>query len=456
MPDKNDAYTESQIILNTEDWMIVEPMTGLAFEYFAPEKIKSEWSSKFRNGDVYFVIDKGKEPIQIYTIFKNDTDHKVEYIGSEVHRHRVMTRNALFHELPDEVKSELEPVIGYSLVYELLVKISNGEQISSSELERADEIIYDLKYAPKAPFKSKITLKFDDDSDYIKLFDPTDDDLWYFERIFSNYDSYEWEDSYQTTEDFRDGYLFYSFNDENRQKLKEILSIVLPESASLEDDEQKSNAGEKLYEMFEREIDNIVSDYSTIMNECKTQSFKDEMKSNLCDVFQNYGIFKKYCFHEYFTSVGMLLSLYDSMGDKTLNISELLFKIGSDMNLVGWGEYIYETQCDDFDDEEFNRYSSGYLDDIMGKLEDNSLYEDIYEYSELYKRLGTKFKVNNRYETKSGREFFYRGINPENNRIVVQVFKKDNGGMEDRSYTEEEFNNFLVSPELFEGFIRIN
>jgi hypothetical protein len=152
----------------------------------------------------------------------------------------------------------------------------------------------------------------------------------------------------------------------------------------------------------------------------------------------------------------MLLSLYDSMGDKTLNISELLFKIGSDMNLVGWGEYIYETQCDDFDDEEFNRYSSGYLDDIMGKLEDNSLYEDIYEYSELYKRLGTKFKVNNRYETKSGREFFYRGINPENNRIVVQVFKKDNGGMEDRSYTEEEFNNFLVSPELFEGFIRIN
>jgi hypothetical protein len=456
MPDKNDAYTESQIILNTEDWMIVEPMTGLAFEYFAPEKIKSEWSSKFRNGDVYFVIDKGKEPIQIYTIFKNDTDHKVEYIGSEVHRHRVMTRNALFHELPDEVKSELEPVIGYSLVYELLVKISNGEQISSSELERADEIIYDLKYAPKAPFKSKITLKFDDDSDYIKLFDPTDDDLWYFERIFSNYDSYEWEDSYQTTEDFRDGYLFYSFNDENRQKLKEILSIVLPESASLEDDEQKSNAGEKLYEMFEREIDNIVSDYSTIMNECKTQSFKDEMKSNLCDVFQNYGIFKKYCFHEYFTSVGMLLSLYDSMGDKTLNISELLFKIGSDMNLVGWGEYIYETQCDDFDDEEFNRYSSGYLDDIMEKLEDNSLYEDIYEYSELYKRLGSKFKVNNRYKTKSGREFFYKGINPGNNRIVVQVFKKDNGGMEDRSYTEEEFNNFLVSPELFEGFIRIN
>jgi hypothetical protein len=37
------------------------------------------------------------------------------------------------------------------------------------------------------------------------------------------------------------------------------------------------------------------------------------------------------------------------------------------------------------------------------------------------------------------------------------VFKKDgSAGMEERSYSEEEFNNFLVSPELFEGFIRIN
>jgi hypothetical protein len=63
--------------------------------------------------------------------------------------------------------------------------------------------------------------------------------------------------------------------------------------------------------------------------------------------------------------------------------------------------------------------------------------------------------VNNRYKTKSGREFFYRGINPKNNRILIQVFKNING-LEDRSYNEEEFNNFLVSPELFEGFIRIN
>jgi hypothetical protein len=103
----------------------------------------------------------------------------------------------------------------------------------------------------------------------------------------------------------------------------------------------------------------------------------------------------------------------------------------------------------------FDRYVSDYLDKIIDKLDDNSLYHDIHEYSELYKRLSSKYNLDGRYFTKNKRDFFYRGIDPETNRILIQVFKKE-GGLEDRSYTEEEFNNFLVSPELFEGFIRIN
>jgi hypothetical protein len=180
------------------------------------------------------------------------------------------------------------------------------------------------------------------------------------------------------------------------------------------------------------------------------------IKNDFCNAFDNYGIFTKYCLTEYFTSVGMLLSLYDTMGDKTLTISELLFRIGSEMQIAGWSEYIYEVDCEDFDQESFDSYTSTNLDKIIEKLEDESQYEDIHAYGDIYRRLDAKFKVNNRYKTKSGREFFYRGINVRNNRILIDVFKKDNGGMESRSYTEEEFNNFLVSPELFEGFIRIN
>jgi hypothetical protein len=453
MPDTKDFHGMKNILLDNEDWMVVDPLDYDAFVYYAPEKFKGSWN-QFREGDTYFVIDKNnqlKNGFVTYTIHKEDG--KIEYYNAYGAARPKMD---VLVEFPDEVKSVVDDIIGVGETYKLLTKIAKGEQVSSRELENADDAIYDFKYTPKAPFKSKIVLHFDDD-EYIKLFNPSDDDMWYYNAITGNYDTYEWEDDYQATEDFKEGYFFNQFNEENLKKVKEIISIISPESVALETDEQKIAAANKLIDMFGNEVESMIYEYTSEQNECKTRGFNQMIKDDFCNPFYNYGIFTKYCFREYFTSVGMLLSLYDTMGDKTLTISELLFRIGSDMEITGWGDYIYETDCLDFDQESFDSECSRYLDKIIEKLEDESEYADIYGYGELYKRLDSKFKINNRYTTKSGREFFYRGINPKNNRILIQVFKKDGSvGMEDRSYTEEEFNNFLVSPELFEGFIRIN
>ena len=142
--------------------------------------------------------------------------------------------------------------------------------------------------------------------------------------------------------------------------------------------------------------------------------------------------------------------------DKTFNLTEVLKDIGHrTSNIGGWDENRWEVDCVDFDEESFNKNVEYQLDKILGKLEDSEDFIDVYEYSEIYDRISKEFRFNYRYQTKSGREFFIRKLDPSNNKIIVQVFKKE-GGMEERSYTEEEFNNFLVSPELFEGFIRIN
>jgi hypothetical protein len=453
MPDTKDFHGTKNILLDNEDWMVVDPLDYDAFVYYAPEKFKSSWN-QFREGDTYFVIDKNNQSnngLVTYTIHKEDG--KIEYYNAYGTARPKMD---VLVEFPDEVKSVVDDIIGVGTIYKLLTKIANGEQVSSRELENVDDAIYDFKYTPKAPFKSKIELRFDED-DYIKLFNPGDDDMWYYNAITGNYDTYEWEDDYQAREDFGEGYFFNYLNEENLKKIKQILSIVSPDSVPLDTEEQKSEAGKKLIDMFGNEIDSIIYEYTSETNECKTRGFNQMIKDDFCNAFYNYGIFTKHCLREYFTSVGMLLSLYDTMGDKTLTISELLFRIGSDMELGGWGEFIYEIDCVDFDQESFDSETSRYLDKIMEKLEDESEYADIYEYAELYKRLDSSFKINSRYHTKNGRDFFYRGVDPKNNRILVQVFKKDGSvGMEDRSYSEEEFENFLVSPDLFEGFIRIN
>ena len=455
MPNTNDTHGESKIIFENDDWLIVEPMDYDSYLYYAPDNTKLMWKD-VRNGQLFCIVDKENNAglgggFRTYIIFK-DADNKISYYNwNGVGRPRI----DFLEYFPEEIKPQITEIIGYGKLYSLLIKIQNGEEVSGRELENADESIYDFRYTPKAPFKSKITLRFDDD-EYVGLFDPSDDDLYYFRVITSRYDSFEFQDEYQAQEDFQQGYMEYYFNDENRVKLKEILSIILPDAVELDTDEKREAAGKKLYDMFEREIDNIISDYVAEENACKSRTFEKEITNDLCNQFYNYGIFAENCLNRYFTSVGMLVALYDTMGDTTLTIKELLFKIGSDLNLAGWSDYIYEYECGDFDNESDDRYVSDYLDKIMEKLEDESQYADIHEYSELYKRMSLKYKVGGRYFTKNNRDFFYRGINPENNRILIQVFKPKNGGLEDRSYTEEEFNNFLVSPELFEGFIRIN
>lgn len=452
MPNTNDSHGKSKIIFENDDWLIVKPFDYESYTYYAPENKKSQWN-RYRDGDVYLIVDKNSQTntgLKTYMIYiARGSTYYYLWNGNEV-----STKKRFIDYLPDEIIKQVNDIVGDGKLYSLLVKINNGEEVSGRELEDADESIYDFKYTPKAPFKSKITLSFDDD-EYVGLFDPSDDDLWYYRVITGSYDTYEFESDYQSIEDFQQGYLEQFFSRENLVKLKEILSIILPDAVELNTDEKREAAGKKLYDMFEREIDEIISDYVSELNACKTRTFEKEITDSLCNVFFNYGIITKRCLKEYYTSVGILLDLYDTIGDTSLTIKELLFKIGSDMNLVGWGEYIYEYQCDDFDNESVDRYVSGYLDKIMEKLEDESQYVDIHEYSELYKRLALKYKLNGRYFTKNNRDFFYRGIDPENNRILIQVFKKE-GGLEDRSYTEEEFNNFLVSPELFEGFIRIN
>ena len=208
--------------------------------------------------------------------------------------------------------------------------------------------------------------------------------------------------------------------------------------------------------MFSREIDNITSDWVDEQNECRTRGAKEWIEGDVCNYFNKFGVITQDCFHNYYTTVGILLSLYNTVKDKTLGLGEVFKDLGHRASYVGgWDENRWEIDCNDFDDESFNRVVEDQLDKILEKMEDSDDFIDVNKYSEIFDRITKNYNLNHKYTTKTGREFFIRSIDPATNKIIVQVNKKE-GGLEDRSYTEEEFNNFLVSPELFEGFIRIN
>lgn len=455
MPDTNDFHGMKNILLNNDDWMVVDPLDYNAFVYYAPENYKDKWS-EYSEGDTYFIIDKDKEPIQTSIIHK-DKNFKPLYLGSESQRHRELTRSEFESDLPDEVKSVVDNIVGQSDVYKLLLSIKNGEKVTSNQMERADDLVWKFIYNEKNPSKSMVKLQFDDMEDYLNLFDIDEYDIPFAESVYSHYDGANFIDYDHGYNEWNEGYLLHTFSEENLNKLKQILRLISPSTVKLDTDEEREESSKILEKMFPNEVDYIISDWTDEENRCKNNGAKEWIESDTCDYFSNYGLIRQSCFSQYYTTVSILLSLYNNVGDKSLSLREILKNIGHrDTNIGGWDENRWEIYCNDFDEKSFNETVERQLDKIFEKIEDSDEFVDVYEYSNIFNRITKNYHLNNRYKTKSGREFFIRKIDPATNKIIVQVFKKDGNGLEDRSYTEEEFNNFLVSPELFEGFIRIN
>ena len=453
MPDTKDFHGAKNILLDNEDWMVVDPLVYDSFVYYAPEEFKSKWN-EYRDGDTYFIIDKDKEPIQTSIIHKEDD--KVFYFGNEAQRHRKLTRNEFIEDFPDEIKSVVDEIVGQSDIYKLLLAIKNGEKVTTNQMERSDDLISGFRYNENSPIKSMVKIRFDDMEDYLKLFELNEYDIDFANRLYSYYNDETFVDYDHGYNEWNEGYLIYYFSDENMNKFKQIIRLVLPSAANLVDDSEKEKACQRVEDMFSREIDNITSDWVDEQNECRTRGAKEWIEGDVCDYFNKFGIITQNCFSNYYTTVGILLSLYNTVNDKTLGLGEVFKDLGHRAsNVGGWDENRWEIDCNDFDDESFNRVVEDQLDKILEKMEDSDDFIDVNKYSEIFDRITKNYNLNHKYKTKTGREFFIRSIDPSTNKIIVQVNKKE-GGLEDRSYTEEEFNNFLVSPELFEGFIRIN
>lgn len=345
-----------------------------------------------------------------------------------------------------------------SEIYDVLVRISQGEEISNWEIERIDELISSVRFNSSAPGKSRVKITFDSYEDYWKLFDLTTDDIWFANAIYSHYDTYEFESSDWVDDDWNQGYIIREFSGDNLNKLKEILSIISPKHAKLNNDTDYEAAANVLISLFERQCDEIKWEYTNQRNMCKERGAMEMIESETCNAFQNYGIFSLgRCFYSYVTTVSVLLGLYKMVGDTTLNISEMLEKIGKDLSIGGqWYDYMYEQDCVDFDEESFHRDVDRNLDKIIDKLEEDENLENMKEFYQSVSKIIDKYDYDKWYETPKDNnvKFKITGINTDNKTILIAVNK--NGKYENRSYDIETFNNLLYQPELFENrFVRI-
>jgi hypothetical protein len=353
--------------------------------------------------------------------------------------------------LQTEQESEEEPdknlVVG-------LRNFSKG-RITKDELYRLDGSIYDIDV--KEPLgQSIITIQFEDDKELFKELDIDEQDIWFMGAL-NSYNGYEFMDSYQVEQDFKEGYgIYYDLNEENIETLKGIASILLPNKEfDINSDEYKLELSDILLDSFPDEMDYIFGDFAaekdSEMNAVAKEAVKDEFEKPL----EENGINLNYDMDEVEITLADLylgalqLNMFNSDA-KEIVIAIMQKALGS--NVGGWYENSYEFQDDSkFDSKSFNNYVDHQFEKMKKKLEERSDEEyTVQDYVDFRNRVISKFKLKTWYKTPKDDNliFLIDSFNPGNMSVKLNIKTKDLGLYRTLELDEEQFNNFLYQYSL--------
>ena len=164
-----------------------------------------------------------------------------------------------------------------------------------------DELIFNVRD------NGIISLKFENDEQYFRLFDLSDDDIWFLNNLYSSYSNLELFDNYRAEEDWNEGYVFPYFDNENKELMEEIKRLVAP-NLNLQDDSQAIEFCRLLNDLFSKRVDYIIGDYEVEMDSGMKNSMEKEINKELCDIFLENGINNTQgCFYKYMTSVHAII-----------------------------------------------------------------------------------------------------------------------------------------------------
>ena len=348
----------------------------------------------------------------------------------------------------------------YSDDYQALRSIVEGYDPGRRYLNDNMSIRY---FNKNNPAKSLINLTFDVEEflEMIEFYEPSADED-FVQRLFgSGYYYYEPEEYMQfdtASEEWEEGYVIRTFDDENNERLKEIIKYA-PKIIKLNDTESivefLSN------ENLEREVVNITTEYQSYYNDCATDTIKEVIKSELSDILQPFGIIQKTFLTNYYTTAGNLYNLYNRFDVQNLDIKEVIKKVieGISGNFGNYWDEFYSLGCRNFDKDGFNKSIIIYLDRILEKIEegmgdeefDRELVERTFKYIQSLEGDEVEGKTRYLIPTMKTKFFIIDNINFSKG-VQITIYNKHNETeVEKRLIKFEDFPTFIENYKLFES-----
>jgi hypothetical protein len=460
MTPKELADEQSKVIFENDDVMFIEIYGYQAMEYYGSEYLNRTYKpNKLRGGDLYLVIDKNGD--NNYQIF----EPKHGNVEIEDFDGRMKEFVDVIKKYPDLEKILID-LVTINTPYGMLLAIKNGIDVDRWRLRDIDDCFSKVVLNQKNPGKSMIELSFDE-SEFFDFFEFTNGD-WdkkilssLFGGRYGGYYGYDIYDSDTIYYDWKEGYILRNINDENEQLLTKIVTIASPALLKFKDNQDKyyESVSKFLDDNFNGEAENMKDEYKDLLNNGADEKIKKFAISDIGDPFRDYGVIvkgEKY-FSNYVTTVNVLLTLYKMMGvDKSATLKELFEKLGKSLNLNIGNYNEIGREAYEIDEERWNDVVKSNLEEILEYIEENpEQFEGTKKYGEVLQAIDKMgYEIGSDYPLPYDRKKIFRidDINKENLRIILSY--NGDKGFERRTYSLEEFNNFLQSPELFESLVK--
>jgi translation initiation factor IF-1 len=209
-------------------------------------------------------------------------------------------------------------------------------------------------------------------------------------------------------------------------------------------------------DIFPREIDYILSDYSIEKDNEMNQVAKESIKSEFDDKLDEMGVDLSYDMDEATITLADLFSESLQLNLFNSSAQEMVTKIISNKlgsNVGGWYENNYEYRDDSkFDKESFNRTVENQFEKIIEKMDEDSDSEyTIKDYIEFRARVLNKFKMKTWYETPKDKDIIFavQDFDPTKMTVQLRVKDRETQSLKDIAMDEENFTQFLYQPSLF-------
>jgi len=451
---EKELKNQSEKLYEDDDVLVVKPNTYAASCYYGANtkwctttKDSSHYFRQYlEKGSLYYFLNKKTGLKLALHINKNDGE-KLVYDAAD----KEMTIETLRESFPNQ-DDLIDELVGAGKFLKTLRDFVRGKVSSRDD---SDDGILNVKDANPLG-QSIITIDFGNDEKVYNVMDLSEDDIWFLNAMNSYYSDYNFMDSYQVESDFKDGYIVYQDLDkENREKIKQIASIIIPSREyDIESEDYRIELSKTLLDLFEKQMDYILGEYhSEKENEMQTTA-KETISKEMEDFFESIGFSVKRQYDELNTTVANLLMWAARLNIQKIDAISLFNKIvefNGTGRLGGWYENTYEFQDDtNFDNISFNRRASNELDNIIEKLESDNNVQDFLDFR---KRIESKYKINTWHTLPKDKEINFKIINFDRDdmKIVIELNTRFKG-IKRVKVSEEGFQNLLYQPELFDLF----